>query len=249
MRQDLHTHTTFSDGQNTPEEMVRAALEKGLERIGFSDHSYTFFDESYCMRRENIAAYKACIAKLKEEYSGRIDILCGIEQDYYSAEPTEDYDYVIGSVHYIKCGEEYVPVDETPEHLSRAAKRYFDGDIYALIERYFDTVARVAEQTGCDIIGHVDLITKFQGVTPLFDTAHPRYIAAAHRAADRLLKTGKPFEINTSPLYRGAKPAPYPEQEMLAFLAAHGARFVLSGDCHSADMLCHGFDGFEDYIR
>ena len=34
MRQDLHTHTTFCDGANTPEEMVQAALAQGLDCLG-----------------------------------------------------------------------------------------------------------------------------------------------------------------------------------------------------------------------
>ena len=48
---DYHVHTTFSDGKNTPEEIVLAAREKGLKEIGFSDHSYTFFDERYCLKK------------------------------------------------------------------------------------------------------------------------------------------------------------------------------------------------------
>ena len=249
MRRDLHTHTTFSDGANTPVEMVMAAIEKGMDCIGFSDHSYTFFDESYCMLRENIPVYKAQIAALKEQFRDRIHILCGIEQDYYSTEPTDGYDFVLGSVHYLRLGGEYVPVDETADHLVAAAEKYFGGDIYGVVEAYFDTVAGVVEQTGCDVIGHLDLITKFQGQRKLFDTAHPRYVAASRRAADRLLATGKPFEINTSPLFRKAKAAPYPELPLLQYLAEHGAEFVLSGDCHCKEMLCFGFEEFEDYIR
>ena len=38
---DLHVHTNYCDGKNTPEEMVLAAIEKGMECIGFSVHSYT----------------------------------------------------------------------------------------------------------------------------------------------------------------------------------------------------------------
>ena len=248
MMQDLHVHTTFSDGANTPEQMVRAALEKGLERIGFSDHSYTFFDESYCMRQENIPAYQACISELKEKYKGNIEVLCGIEQDFYSAEPATGYDYVIGSVHYLKLDEQYVPVDETSDHLVAAAEKYFDGDIYGLVECYFETVAKVVERTDCDIIGHLDLITKFQGQTPLFDTAHPRYVNASRRAAERLLQSGKPFEINTSPLFRGALSHPYPAPSLLEYLRERGAKFILSGDCHNAEMLCFEFDRMKSLL-
>ena len=86
---DYHTHTTYSDGKDTPEEMVLSAIEKGLNEMGFSDHSYTFFDESYCIKKDRIAEYKSEIARLKAKYSDKIKILCGIEQDFYSAESVE----------------------------------------------------------------------------------------------------------------------------------------------------------------
>ena len=46
IKADLHVHTTFSDGLNTPEEIVLAAIGMGLEKLGFSDHSHTSFDET-----------------------------------------------------------------------------------------------------------------------------------------------------------------------------------------------------------
>ena len=47
---NYHTHTTFSDGKKTPEEVVESAISQGLKSIGFSDHGYTDFDHTYCMK-------------------------------------------------------------------------------------------------------------------------------------------------------------------------------------------------------
>ena len=41
---NLHTHTCFCDGKNTPEEMVISAIEKGMDVLGFSGHSSSSFD-------------------------------------------------------------------------------------------------------------------------------------------------------------------------------------------------------------
>ncbi len=38
---DLHTHTTFSDGSYTPDELVSYAVEKGLAAIAITDHDTT----------------------------------------------------------------------------------------------------------------------------------------------------------------------------------------------------------------
>jgi len=244
---DLHMHTSYCDGNNTPEEMVLSAIDKGLTTVGISGHSYTFFDTSYCMQKEDVPRYIAELRYLRAKYFDKIHVLCGVEQDYYSDYPTDEFDYVIGSVHYIKAGEEYIPVDESTEILNSAKEKYFGGDIYALCEEYFATVADVVNKTGCDIIGHFDLITKFIEREPLFDTNHPRYIAAWRKAADELLKTGVPFEINTGAISRGYRTSPYPAADIISYIKEHGGRFVLSSDAHSTEAVAFGFDGFEKY--
>ena len=50
--EDLHTHTTYCDGNDTPEDMVKEAIKKGLLTIGFSGHVYLAHGEDYCMSRE-----------------------------------------------------------------------------------------------------------------------------------------------------------------------------------------------------
>lgn len=238
---DLHVHTTFSDGRNTPEEMVLAAIEKGMTRLGFSDHSYTFFDEDYCMPKARIGEYRACIAALKEKYTGKIEILCGIEQDTFSAESTDGYDYVIGSTHYICVNGEYISIDHREDILLDAAQRHFGGDLIALAEEYWRTVSETVERTGADIIGHLDLITKFNEGGRLFDEADPRYRKAAFAAVDKLLCSGKPFEINTGAISRGYRTAPYPAPFLRQYIQEKGGSFLYSSDSHGADTLMFQF--------
>ena len=239
---DLHVHSCFSDGDDTPEDIVLAAIEKNMDTIGFSDHSYTFFDESYCMKKENIAAYKSEISRLKVKYKGKIKILCGIEQDFYSNEPTDGYDYVIGSVHYLKAGDDYFPVDEGSDYLINAANTYYGGDIYKLCEVYFDTVSKIKN---ADIIGHFDLITKFNESAPIFDEKNERFVAAYKKALDALLKLNIPFEINTGIVFRGLKSLPYPSPNILDYIIKNGGKTVLSSDAHSKDALMFYFSKYE----
>ena len=242
MKADWHVHTLWCDGKVSPAEMAAAAFRQGLDALGFSGHSRTFFDESWCMSKEGTEAYRREVSALREAYAGRLEILCGVEQDFFSLEPTGGWDYVIGSVHYLKPGGGYLPVDESPELLRAGADKYFGGDVYALAEAYFETVARVPEIPGCTVIGHFDLVAKFNERTPLFDETHPRYIAAWQAAAEKLLASGLPFELNTVALARGYRSVPYPAPPMLRYLAERGARFLLSGDSHSPDALCFAFD-------
>ena len=43
--QNLHTHTTYSDGALSAEDMIKAAIKKGCSSIGFSEHSYVPFEK------------------------------------------------------------------------------------------------------------------------------------------------------------------------------------------------------------
>ncbi len=69
---NYHTHTTFCDGKNTPEEIVQYALEHNFESIGFSGHSKTIFDMRYCMK--DIIGYITEVNRLKEKYSNDIQM-------------------------------------------------------------------------------------------------------------------------------------------------------------------------------
>ena len=240
---DFHVHSTFSDGKNTPEEIVLKAISAGIKNLGFSDHSYTL-DESYCMSKEKKELYINTISALKERYSNDINIYCGVEQDFYSTENTEGFDYVIGSVHYVKANDDYIAVDKSLDYFKLAVERYFEGDCIKFAESYFKTVADVVKKTNCDIIGHFDLITKFNG-SGLFDETDKKYINAWKSAADELLKCGKPFEINTGAISRGYRTFPYPSLDIIDYIKKNGGRFILSSDAHSAENLCFQFDKWE----
>ena len=242
---DLHTHTVFSDGACTAEEMISAALEKGLTCLGFSDHSHVFWDECG-MSRESTAAYRAEIARLKPLYADRIRILCGLERDYDSDDDGR-YDYVIGSVHWLTMPDgHHLPVDWTEEKLRAGVEKYFGGDWYALAEAFYAKEADVVRKTRCDVIGHFDLLTKFNEGGRCFDETHPRYRKAWQAAADTLLATGKAFEVNTGAMSRGWRTDPYPSEEIREYLAARGAGMLLSSDAHRKEHLAFCFERYPE---
>ena len=238
---DFHMHTKYCDGRNTVEEMVKAAVGKGMTALGFSGHSYATYDMDCCMSKEGTLQYRREVERYKELCEGIIKVYCGIEQDIYAPAPDAQYDYVIGSVHYIGGPDGLLPVDYKPEMLKQLADEQFGGDIYALCGAYFEAVSQVVERTGCDIIGHFDLVSKFNERDRLFDSSDPRYVKAWQAAADKLLKTGKLFEINTGAMSRGYRTSPYPSDDMIRYIAERGGRFVLSSDAHSADGIMYDF--------
>lgn len=246
----LHNHTCYCDGENTPEEMVLAAIEAGVETIGFSGHSCTSFDLSYCMTRENTAKYREEILRLREKYRDRIQILLGIERDFYADPDDAPYDYVIGSVHYIIADDGAIcAIDESREIVLRDVKEHFGGNIYRWTRRYYETLAQVVEKTNCNVVGHFDLVRKYNGDGTLFDSELPDYRLAVLDAMEALTETGVIFEINTSAMKAGGRRTPYPSPDILDWLARHGAKTIITSDAHRAGDILFGFEDAALYAK
>lgn len=238
---DFHVHSTYCDGKSTLEETVLAAIEKGIRHLGFSGHSYTPFDEGYCMSPSDTKRYVAEIKTLKEKYKDKIKIYCGIEKDVFSDIDTSEFDYAIGSAHYILADGCYIPVDLNAQTLLKGANEHFGGDIYSLAEAYYETVSLLADKE-FDIIGHFDLITKFNRNGAMFDESNPRYVKAVYSALEKLVPLGKTFEINTGVIVRGYKDTPYPADFIIKAINEMGGSFILNSDSHRSDMLCFEFE-------
>ncbi len=240
---DYHLHTNFCDGKNTPEEMVISAIEKGMAEIGLCHHGYTDFDLRYCIKKEREAEFIATARSLAEKYKSHIRVLCGVEQDVFSNENTDRFDYVIGSVHYLKNGDEYTPIDESIDWLKAVTEKHYGGNYYAMCRDYYKNVSLWANKK-CDIIGHIDLVTKFIEREPLFDPECEEYLSAARAAIDVLIPKNIPFEINTGAISRGYRTTPYPSDTLRQYISSNGGQFILSSDAHSAENLCYDFELF-----
>jgi len=229
--------------------MIKAALKKGCDSIGFSEHSYVPSDKRYSMSPDAALEYVAELSALRKKYEGKIEIFIGVEHDYYTAVPVEGLDYRIGAVHYVKSGGKYITIDAGAEHQKLMADEHFGGDYYALAEAYFATIAGIMDKTNADIIGHFDLIAKYNFNGKLFDEAHPRYEAAALDAMDEILKGCKIFEVNTGMMYRYNKSEPYPSVRLLKELRGRGGEVILSSDSHNAQSLCYYFDEMRELLK
>jgi len=235
IRSNLHTHTTFSDGKNTPAEMIERAKELGFVSLGFSDHSETVFDPHYCMASEKYSLYRRKISELKEKEE-KIELFCGLEKDYFSSVSPEDYDYTIGSVHYLYCGGEYYPMDHSLAFQKKFLEDWGRGDPLELAKRYYDLVAEHAAKSSFEIQGHFDLIAKFG----LYDQPSEEYCRIAIEALDAVLETVPYVEVNTGAISRGYRKEPYPDRFLLDHLYQKGAKLILGSDCHRADAMdCH----------
>ena len=242
-----HTHSTFCDGKDSLDEMARAAYAQGLDSLGLSCHSYVPFDVGYCIAPDTVADFKANVRRLEMEYTPLgLDIFLGIEQDTCTLPHgrPDGYDYVVGSIHNLPIGNEFVTVDSKSCFFENLDK-YFKGDAIALSLEYYKAAENIYELTGCDIVGHIDIITKFNEGGCLFDERNPRYERAAQTAIEGLASQGLIFEINTGAMARGYRSEPYPSKRLLSMIREAGGRITYSSDCHDANHLIHGFESVQ----
>lgn len=209
-----------------PQAYAEQALKVGLEEIGFSDHAplVTGPDSRYTMRYEEQPMYHTMIEKLQKQYAGKLSIKLGIEADYvpgFEEKSREllkkyDYDYVIGSIHFIDAWAFDDPDQKT---------RWKDKDIDTVYRDYYRLLRKSAQSGLFDIMGHVDLVKKF-----------------GHRASDAInneveetakvfKETGVTVEINSSGLRKPVHEI-YPSLSVLCTYRKAGVPITFSSDAH-----------------
>ena len=251
-KSNCHTHTTYCDGKNTAREMIEAAISKDFVSLGFSGHSPMKDGNDWTMSPQGVMEYIEEIKTLKQEYKDKIDILCGIEldSDYSSVDP-DDFDYVIGSVHQFKKEGIAYDVDYTAEMLQKIIDDFFGGSFIEMSRCYFNTLADFVIGTKVDVVGHIDLITKFNVDTPLFDESNEEYRKIIYSAIDRIL-AAKPdilFEVNTGAMYRAGKKEPYPAEFILKYLNSKGGKITLTSDCHCTEAIDFAFEQVTGFVK
>lgn len=242
---NLHTHTVFSDGKNTVEEMVKQAINLGFSSIGISDHSETDCDLSYCMRSRDYEKYFAEINRVKNLYSDKIDVLTGMELDYCSEIDRRNFDYIISSVHYlIEKGNVYA-IDHARDIQLDCINNCFSGDQNAFAEKYYQTVIQNVRKNRPDIVGHIDVITKY-GV---IDEQDEKYKEIALSAVDEVMKYCRVIEINTGAIFRKCRTVPYPNPYILKRISENGGGVTINGDSHCTEALDTYFEESVELLR
>lgn len=237
LKSNFHTHTTFCDGRDTPEEMVRAAIALGFRQIGFSGH----MDFDCHMSLEQ---YYAEIYRLRQKYNEVIDIIAGIELDnMYDPECAKCAEYTIGSTHFLNIpSEQPLAIDLTKEQFVFICHKYFHDDYLSMSRAYYELVGRSYDRMHCDIIGHFDLIVRFNDEIHCIDENSRNYYMPALEAMENLCKQDVVFEVNCGAYNRGRKKELYPNTFLLKYLNEFGGRIIINSDAHQKELLSGGFD-------
>lgn len=248
IKYNLHTHSIFSDGKNSPEEMINKAIELNFSSLGFSEHADDVCsEEDIILPQKDYIKYFELLDVLKEKYKESINIYKGLELDAFSYNPNIKLDYSIGSIHYVKKDNEYYSIDldlDSTKHIIDL----FGGSKNLLIS-YFDLMVSFAKRSSYNILGHFDLYTKFNEIDELFDVNSKEYIKMASEALREVLNLGKIIEINTGAISRGYRTSFYPSLSILEILDDLRAPIILSSDAHSKENLNFFFEESESILQ
>ena len=243
---NFHTHTVFCDGKNTPDEIVRYAIEKGFAAIGFSGHGYTEYDLRYCMK--DTEGYIAEINALKDKYKDKIQIYLGIEEDAFSPVDRKQFDYIIGSCHYFCIDGRYYPIDSNFDYFTKCLEA-FNYDALKLAETYYRSFCSYIKTRKPDIIGRFDEITKFDEMDSFRFSHNPEYNKIAEKYVTEAAKNNCIFEVNTGSVSRGVRSTPLPNENLLYTLKKLDARLILSSDSHQIETLDFGFEEAKRHLK
>lgn len=248
---NAHTHTPYCDGQTPIGDMIAEAKRLGFKSLGFSGHAHQPFDPKYCMSEENQAKYLSELRALQRSEKG-IRLWVGIERDALSDTDRAPFDYVIGSTHYLAQPFEgsYVAVDGDMTLIERVLSERYHGDGLAFARDYYDLHASYIASFKPDIIGHFDLVRKYESRLPLFDSGSGDYLAIALAALERAFDGCHIMEVNTGGMARSKHLlSPYPDERLLNAWREMGGQVTLTSDCHNAAYLDSKFAQAQALIK
>lgn len=228
MPADYHTHTPLCHhAEGNPQEYIEAALRAGLSEYGVSCHAPVEEEpfDNWRMLSSDLPEYFEWVEAARNYAHNRIPVRLGLECDWlpgceqWITELTRkaDWDYLIGSVHYLG-GWNF----DSPELL----KSWEEVEVEEAWTRYWKEYSAMARSELFDFLGHPDLIKKF--------SHHPggdlrRFYEPAIEA---IAESGCAIELNTAGWHRPCEEQ-YPAADFLNLACAAGIPLLINSDAHA----------------
>ncbi|MGE9268887.1 MAG: histidinol-phosphatase [Verrucomicrobiales bacterium] len=234
---DYHTHTPLCQhAEGEPEAFIDAALAAGLAEYGISDHAPHTpepFDD-WRMLESQLPDYFAWIERARQHAAGRLPVRAGLECDWLpgceswieSLATRHDWDYLIGSVHYL--GREFD--FDNPKWLGR----WSEIDVVETWQAYWREYENMIRSGLFDLHAHPDLIKKFSYAPP--GDLRPYY----EPVIQALVDTGGAIELNTAGWNKPCAEQ-YPARPFLELAAQARLPIVISSDAHHPSEVARDF--------
>lgn len=269
MKKDGHTHTELcphGSGDST-EKMIERAIELGFTDYCITEHAPLprSFTRSFKGRAEGLQTaalswsqldeYFVLCEKLKEKYSGVINIKIGFEVDYLPGFENEIRHFLdeygpkieesILSVHFMKGAKDgFWCVDYDTDEFADGFSEYLQ-DPQNLYYRYFKLIYQaLATDFGKfapQRIGHMNLIKKYQDFFDLPNTFNDENLDLISTILNNLkIKKGE-LDFNTAGLYKPYCNEVYPGSQIIQLALKKEVPFVFGSDAHAINEVGRGY--------
>jgi histidinol-phosphatase (PHP family) len=243
---DYHLHLR-PDEEGTPaseyftpsnvERYLDAARRAGIEELGVSEHVHRFRQALDVWRHpfwveqatDDLDGYCAFVRTTPLRLGIEADFIPGAEDRIQNLLDGRDFDYVVGSVHFI--GD--VAVDHSDYDAWGTA-----GDPDRVWRRYFDTLAEAARAGLFDVLAHPDLVKVWGPQRPRPDR-DPRFYYEP--AVEAIAETGIAVEVSTAGLRKPVAEL-YPSRAFAEMCVEAGAPFALSSDAHVPEQVGYEYE-------
>ena len=229
---ETHSHTPLcKHAKGQPTEYAAVAQQRGLRGLTVTCHNPMpdGFSAAVRMSEEELPEYLDLVAQTREAWSGEIDVLLGLEADYFEGHESyvekqlqsADFNYVLGSVH---------------PQIGEFRNSYWTDDPLEVQRTYFRLIAQAAETKLFDSMSHPDLV-KNEFVDQWDESLIFDDIC---RALDRVAATGVAMELNTSGRKKRIREMnPFPK--MLKAMSDRNIPITLGADAHVPERVADSF--------
>ena len=242
---NLHQHSKFSDGKETPGKYAEKALETGFWAICFTEHSPLPFDTPFSLKKEEVNNYVTSIDRLKEEYKNRLEIYRALEMDFIPQmsdnfdfwRKSVNADYLIGSVHLVKpphANRLWFTDGPDPAVYDLGIKKLFDNNVKKAVTRFYTQTLEMIETQKFEIIGHFDKV-KMHNNGRLFKENEKWYLILIDKVIDLIKQKNLIVEINTRGLYKKRYNGLFPGGIALKKVKQKNIPVIISSDAHKPD--------------
>ena len=251
---DLHTHTRYSHGADSPEDMYAAAAAAGLAYIGFSEHSprpetFTYRHEYRDKLMAHLPDYFREVRALRDNAgAGAPRALLAMEMDWLDGEENfirkackaADFDYLIGSVHFLG----HWGFDDDADDWRGASEEQCETWYAA----YFTAWEAMIRSGLFQIAAHPDLIKIYSVDRFRAWLARPAGRAQVRRALTAMRDAGMALEISSAGLRKPCREI-YPAPPIMELAAELTIPVAFASDAHSVRDVGRDFDRLADYAR
>jgi histidinol-phosphatase (PHP family) len=255
MLTDYHLHLRPDEDETTFEryftaanaERYRAAADAaGIEELGVSEHVYRFRQSldlwSHPLWVENanddLDAYCDFVRSTSLRLGVECDFVPGAEERTRAMLEARDFDFVVGSVHFIGEG------DTAVDHDGFDVWEQPDASADEIWTRYFEHFDRCARSGLFDILAHPDLVKVWGKGRPLPDGDLRRFYEPAVEA---IVAGGSAVELSTAGLRKPVGEL-YPAREFAELVVEAGVPFALSSDAHLPEQVGFGYDQAVEFL-